>query len=294
MLVSIILGLVEEISGFMYYINAEHPFMVLYRDGRAEFKDPGLQQRKLGIADFNDFVSVRYFQLQTNDTIIVGSDGRDDIILFENEQMNEDENRFLKTVEDSAGDIQEIYQNLKKQGTITDDLSLLKITYKGKNIASSNEISGEYKKLILQALREKNNKLYNEAINLFKQVLITFSDNLFILKQLARISLKTQNFTEVLNYSSRIIEISPSETKFLYLMSIALNKLGQKERAAFYSERVYLREPGNTNNIVHLIKLYISLNQTAAANKYCNFGLQIDSKNSHLRELKQTLGDKPA
>lgn len=289
MLVSIILGLVDEETGFMYYINAEHPFMVLYRDGRAEFKDSGLQQRKLGVSsEFTEYVSIRCLQLQTNDTIIIGSDGRDDIVLFENGDMNMDENKFLEVVEESNGNIKEIYSNLQKRGEITDDLSFLKITYKGSNKTSSG-IQGEYKKLVIQALREKNNKFYKEAIHLFEQALKTFSDNLFILKQLARINLKIQNFKEAFDYSNKVVEISPSETKFLYFMSIALNRLGQKERAIFYAERVYLREPSNIDNIVHLVKLYKSLNKTIQANNYCKHGLRLEYANEQLVKLKKML-----
>ena len=37
MLVSAVMGVLEEDTGFMYYINAEHPMSVLYRDGKASF-----------------------------------------------------------------------------------------------------------------------------------------------------------------------------------------------------------------------------------------------------------------
>lgn len=36
MLASVVLGLVEEDTGFIYFINAEHPFLVIYRDGKAK------------------------------------------------------------------------------------------------------------------------------------------------------------------------------------------------------------------------------------------------------------------
>jgi hypothetical protein len=37
MLVSIILGLIDEKNGLMYFINAEHPSTILYRDKKAVF-----------------------------------------------------------------------------------------------------------------------------------------------------------------------------------------------------------------------------------------------------------------
>lgn len=47
MLISMVIGLVDEATGLMYYINAEHPSMALYRDGEARFLDTDIL-RKLG------------------------------------------------------------------------------------------------------------------------------------------------------------------------------------------------------------------------------------------------------
>ncbi|MBP6738990.1 MAG: SpoIIE family protein phosphatase, partial [Leptospiraceae bacterium] len=33
MLMSLVFGLIDERTGVMYFLNAEHPDMVLYRDG---------------------------------------------------------------------------------------------------------------------------------------------------------------------------------------------------------------------------------------------------------------------
>jgi HAMP domain-containing protein len=48
MLVSLAMGLIDSETGIMYYINAEHPWTVLYRDGKASFIEDELLYRKLG------------------------------------------------------------------------------------------------------------------------------------------------------------------------------------------------------------------------------------------------------
>jgi serine phosphatase RsbU (regulator of sigma subunit) len=39
MLISAMFGLIDNRNGTVYYVNAEHPFSILYRDGRANFID---------------------------------------------------------------------------------------------------------------------------------------------------------------------------------------------------------------------------------------------------------------
>ncbi|WP_407658868.1 7TM diverse intracellular signaling domain-containing protein [Leptospira soteropolitanensis] len=47
MLSSVVLGMISK-DGFVYYINAEHPWSILYRDGVASFIETELSMRKLG------------------------------------------------------------------------------------------------------------------------------------------------------------------------------------------------------------------------------------------------------
>jgi hypothetical protein len=62
MLVSSVIGLIDDSSGLLYYINAEHPSLVLYRDGKAEFIDSNLEIfRKIGIGGIEGKLVVRTF-----------------------------------------------------------------------------------------------------------------------------------------------------------------------------------------------------------------------------------------
>ncbi|EMG12330.1 stage II sporulation protein E [Leptospira interrogans serovar Grippotyphosa str. LT2186] len=131
MVISATIFLIEEESGKCFYFNAEHPFTVLYRDGKASFLEEGLQLRKLGLDSEFDF-QVRTFELKKGDVLILGSDGRDDIDLTPEETVrtiNEDENLFLVNVEKGKGNLEDIESEIRKHGELTDDLSLLKVEF---------------------------------------------------------------------------------------------------------------------------------------------------------------------
>ena len=127
MLVSIVLGVVDEKSGDLWHINAEHPKLVLYRMGHAEFVPTPHIFRKLGSQMTDRKAMIACHRLEHRDILIAGSDGRDDIMLhMENGErvINEDENLFLKRVEESGGDLEKIRVSLERHGTLTDDLAL--------------------------------------------------------------------------------------------------------------------------------------------------------------------------
>lgn len=132
MLVSFIIGLVEEETGMTHFINADHPWMILFRDGKASFVECFIH-RKLGFPEWFDNVKVGTVELAPGDVLISGSDGRDDIELPEiingERVINEDEFQILKRIEEAGADLEKIYEGVSGFGKIIDDFSLLKITY---------------------------------------------------------------------------------------------------------------------------------------------------------------------
>lgn len=136
MMISMVIGLADEELGLVYYINAEHPFPVLYRDGKAIFLDSQMYFRKVGMLELKSKLFVSLFQMEPGDSIILGSDGREDLMVFDpginSKTMVEDENFFLDKVEKGKGEINGIVSELQNSGDIIDDLSLLKITYQPK------------------------------------------------------------------------------------------------------------------------------------------------------------------
>lgn len=132
MLVSLTMGLIEEGTGKLHFLNAEHPMIVLYRNDRANFLFPIISYRKLGTLGATPISKVNEFQLQPNDVLLIGSDGKDDL-LFKNEEgewevLSEDE-IFLEIVEKTKGNLESIIKEVDALGQVIDDLSIIRIAY---------------------------------------------------------------------------------------------------------------------------------------------------------------------
>ena len=133
MFVSCILGVIEDETGLLQFFNAEHPLSIIYRDGKANFIEDGITAHKLGMP-FNVDVGLIQFQLQPGDVIFCGSDGKDDLILNKGSSgtriINENQRLFLKIIEMSEGQLDKIYSNLVNKGELSDDLSIVRISFK--------------------------------------------------------------------------------------------------------------------------------------------------------------------
>jgi hypothetical protein len=133
MMISLVMGIIDSEEPCLYFMNAEHPFTVLYRNGKGLFLEKELVMRKLGIPELAFPDSIYRVGLMPGDIIIAGSDGRDDILINLPESMqkvmNEDENLFLRIAEEADGSLDEIVKRISLYGEITDDLSLIRIEY---------------------------------------------------------------------------------------------------------------------------------------------------------------------
>ncbi|MCW7458890.1 SpoIIE family protein phosphatase [Leptospira bandrabouensis] len=131
MLVSLTMGLLEEETGKLYFLNAEHPSIVLYRNGKAEYLQADVSYRKLGTLGAMPIHNTKEVQLQSGDVLIVGSDGKDDILCIDSSgkwEVNSDEQVFLRIVESTQGNLQAIIKQIESLGQIIDDISLIRIT----------------------------------------------------------------------------------------------------------------------------------------------------------------------
>ncbi|MBX7056982.1 MAG: SpoIIE family protein phosphatase [Leptospirales bacterium] len=161
MLVSMAMGLIDERSGLIYYINAEHPPAVLLRRGRARFLERAPLFRKLGI-DLDRPFHLRTFQLRPDDILILGSDGRDDLIVGRdaqgNRRINEDETLFLRAAEHSGGDLDALLKRLETYGEFSDDISLMRISYRegAPPPLPDQAASGARRKALQLALRSRD------------------------------------------------------------------------------------------------------------------------------------------
>jgi len=135
MYISATIGLINETTGQFYFINAEHPWTVLYRDKQAAFVEEELEIHKFGMP-LNappKTIHVRQLQLEDGDILIAGSDGKDDLAIGvdeENERViNEDETNFLRLVEQADGNLDDIVNRIYNFGEPTDDISLIHVEF---------------------------------------------------------------------------------------------------------------------------------------------------------------------
>jgi len=132
MLMSIFIALIEESTGRLYYLNADHPFSVLLRDSHASFIDnEDSVYAKLGSPFTKKALKIRTLNLKPNDMIFIGSDGRDDIILNGETEISMNPERFLLLTEASNGSLEKLYNNILALGKVTDDISIMKVHYYG-------------------------------------------------------------------------------------------------------------------------------------------------------------------
>jgi tetratricopeptide (TPR) repeat protein len=129
-----IIGLIEEDTGRVLFFNAEHPWMVLYRDEKASFaEDESRVGRKLGTVGFAQ-VYIKDIQLRPGDILFMGSDGKDDVKIgidpeTGNRVINEDEKAFLRHVEYNKGNIFRVANAVETSGELTDDFTMIRIGF---------------------------------------------------------------------------------------------------------------------------------------------------------------------
>lgn len=132
MAISCVAGFIHKNSGELFFFNAEHPFPIIYRGGKAGFIGESVILRKVGFENPVEFYCHRYL-LSPGDIFMVGSDGKDDIVIPQESgepQINFDETLFLRSVEKAKGDPLALAQRIKETGSFMDDFSLLYINYK--------------------------------------------------------------------------------------------------------------------------------------------------------------------
>ena len=253
MLMSVVILVIEEKTGILYYLNAEHPFTILYRDEKAEFLETETNLRKLGTTGVEGLIKINMFQLKDGDKIIAGSDGRDDVLLGFHEStgariINEDETKILDLLTQAKGELEPVFKSLKEMGEVTDDTSLVSLNFHpGKRLWKNS-------KATLRDIQKIDN--IPDQIFAIKEE-YQLNPNPFYLQELAKLNYKQRNLKEALDSAIKANEEYCFSTDFLYFTSY-LAKLAKKfEIAAYFGERVYLRNPDNKNNLINLVDIYL-------------------------------------
>lgn len=238
MLCSLCLVAVDEQSGVMYFLCAEHPYPVLYRDGSASYLDYPHTLNKLGTPDGRTDPTSAVFLLRPGDVVILGSDGRDDILISTGDSppaMNTDDAFFLRAVEAGNGLLPEVHGRLSTAGDITDDLSLARLEFDGAARSDADQTQA--------ALRQ---------------------------------AVAEMNWEVAANLADDLVRARPENTEFLFTASRISRKAGRYSRAIDLAERVRLRRPGDIENLWSLSRLYVREKKNDRAKKFLENIIQIN------------------
>lgn len=313
MMISLVMGLVDEETGFMYYLNAEHPRMVLYRNRRAVFIEDESSMYKLGVDLFRTPLRINTFHMIPGDTVIAGSDGRDDIVLGVDEEgnriINEDENLFLQHVEDGEGDLGRIAEIIASAGSVSDDLTMMSISFtpahpeKFKRVTAGSPDTAEEISSIINSSRKyvKEDKV-NEALSVLRSGTEKTGPCAEIFKEIVKLFIREKRYAAAANAAEQYSYACPEDTELLYMTSYASKFSGNFEKGIDFGERIRLRDPGNAGNLMNLSELYCLAGNTDKAERILKEGADaggspdvadaLQRKISRLREkqYEETMG----
>lgn len=255
MLVSAVIGLLEESTGTLYFINLEHPWVILYRDGKASFIEEDIHYYKLGVMEVptNRFISV--YQMKQGDKIFCGSDGKDDLVISESgkfRDINENQQMILDSIEESNGNLDSLTQVLRSKGKFSDDLSIISLAYHLDTHSKPGIHWNEAKKNIRK-------KEYSKALDLLLSYDSLLDLSITELKYITKLYEKEGNLLKAMEYASLALENFPSDTSWMFHTSVLYKRLYSiykspsfLEESQELSERVRLRQPSNIRNLIHL------------------------------------------
>ncbi len=264
MLMSLTMALLDEQTGAFYSINAEHPNIVLYRDKKASFIETGEIFRKLGTLGVSGNLYVNVMKLLPGDILFMGSDGRDDILLGYSENgnriINEDENLFLRLVEKTDGNLEDLMTLIKSQGELTDDLSLIRIAYESEVAISKSEGRAKADVILEEYHLARAEGSAANALQALEKVLSVDPTHPEALRRLAQHALAARDYEKAALFSQRYIHAHPEDTEFLYVAAYAAKMTRDDEFLQFAAEsgeRMRMRNRKHVKNLANLIDVHI-------------------------------------
>ena len=318
MVISAVIFIIEDETGKAYYINAEHPYSVLYRDEKATFIEEGIQLRKIGFDSENEF-RVDSIQLERGDVIILGSDGRDDIDLTPNEPnrtINEDETIFLGFVEKAKTNLDAIVESINSLGNIIDDLSLLRIGYKedyaqepesypeigihtSSDITvhvnpdgSTNTTTDIHTNIGLDtenAYQEgkilANKNRFPEAISILYNAFILDRTHPELSRLLGVLCYKTKEYRKAIEVLKSYTSQFEREEELLYYLAISYKKLEQYKDSLSVSMLLERINPRFVKNLLNLADTYRFLHDKENAILYSRKVLEKEPENEIARKI---------
>lgn len=299
MLISAAIGLIDDETGLMYYINAEHPWTAMLRDGKATFIEKELTFRKLGTTGMSGQIYVQTFQLRPGDILFAGSDGRDDLLLGydkdNNRIINEDENLFLEFIEKSRGDMEKLVELIISHGELTDDLSLVRVSYDPQK-APLNQVTRDrtVEQYLNEAIPLVKNGEFGKAIPLLEKAMERETNHPRVFKQLVRSYVKEKDYARAAELVEDYILVHPQDTEMIYWSSYIFKKVRRYGLAADLGERVRLREPDRVRNLLNLSDVYMRMGNTGRCLELLDKALKLEPKNAQAAKLREAARQREA
>jgi tetratricopeptide (TPR) repeat protein len=251
MLMSAVIGLIDEESGAMYYINAEHPWIACYRGEEAFFIENELTMHKIGTIGFDIGIVIRTLQLQGGDVLFFGSDGRDDVLMGMDEEtgqriINEDETRFLRCIEEVRGDLTDLVDNIIRGGELTDDFTLIRIEWKKPSIAPPPD----FEAVVQSADKALADKDMPQAIQLLRKAAQLYPEPEVVEKLAACLRGRKENQEIIQTYRDALNALPLHET-------LLLNTLRESRRIVreLQASRANAKSKENVKMIADYIRL---------------------------------------
>ncbi|MCB1193103.1 MAG: SpoIIE family protein phosphatase [Leptospiraceae bacterium] len=256
MLMSLLVGLIDNQTGLVYTVSFDYPTPVLYRGREASYIMQYSYFSKIGIAsDFFLFdgnetneglpLYINLFNLQDGDSLFAGSDGKDDLFLgqdgLNNRIINSDDNLFLRVIKNSHGELKEIYNTLKKNGEFIDDVSLMKVSYKRpfekKTIvmnAHTKKALAVFKNFFLERAYKKAEK---EIVKAYK---LGYT-NPKVFKYLAKVYYELKLYKRAAYFAKYYYKLKPIDSDNIKILADSYKKLGKIEEAVELSAVLIFR-----------------------------------------------------
>jgi len=301
MLMSCILGLLDETTGAVYFINAEHPWLILYRDHKATFVEEELKYHKLGTLDMKKRIQVDSYLLEDGDSLLLGSDGKDDLMLRQADGstlLNEDENRFLEYVERGGADTAEIHRLIRDEANLKDDFSIMKITWQRPHSTDTRIPPEEITETVrnMENYFEKKNyaiimQAYDDTKVFVNHPIIPRTVKESFYEICIRAASAAQEMDLMEKISGEFYQEIPLSDVALYYRVLSLKKSGKGRMAIAYAEALRMRNPSSVKNLILLADLYRRTNNIPRAEKVLKEAKGYEPDNANIWKLESALAE---
>ncbi|WP_078123654.1 SpoIIE family protein phosphatase [Leptospira alexanderi] len=240
MLVSGILSLYQIETGDLFFINCEHPPIILSRNGKTSYIFERAIIRKIGFPDSSDTkVKIEYYKLLPEDTILYGSDGREDLYMQDplcssRKLKSSVPDLFFELVRHSIPEPKDLEFKITEKGVLSDDLSFLRIQT-GFETGSNKSLS-ECKALVREGSKFLQKGEFQKACFQYARASIQNPGDLKLSRLVLFLAKKSENLRLVRFFSEKIalrtdgLEIqapknSPKKETYLQVESIQNSKI---------------------------------------------------------------------